>query len=188
MNFFTIIRTFCTGLSFLFLCLTGANAQLKINAGYDIGYTSASTANQILDNFNAANPDAISSFGGFGISNGFLVGLRYELDFLGVEASWVFRFDDEKTVLTETNSVTTSIDLLGRFQTFSFGLDNQFDWFSYGGSVDFNLNNINVRFDEEDNTLSYLNDRNFSSTIYLCLLYTSPSPRDGLLSRMPSSA
>ena len=25
-------------------------------------------------------------------------------------------------------------------------------------------------------------------TAYLCLLYTSPSPRDGLLSRMPSSA
>src|SRR5664279_4030649 len=26
------------------------------------------------------------------------------------------------------------------------------------------------------------------SKIYTCLLYTSPSPRDGLLSRMPSSA
>ena len=26
------------------------------------------------------------------------------------------------------------------------------------------------------------------SMVYLCLLYTSPSPRDGLLSRMPSSA
>ena len=26
------------------------------------------------------------------------------------------------------------------------------------------------------------------SRIYICLLYTSPSPRDGLLSRMPSSA
>ena len=25
-------------------------------------------------------------------------------------------------------------------------------------------------------------------TVYGCLLYTSPSPRDGLLSRMPSSA
>ena len=25
-------------------------------------------------------------------------------------------------------------------------------------------------------------------TAYVCLLYTSPSPRDGLLSRMPSSA
>ena len=26
------------------------------------------------------------------------------------------------------------------------------------------------------------------TTVDLCLLYTSPSPRDGLLSRMPSSA
>ena len=26
------------------------------------------------------------------------------------------------------------------------------------------------------------------SVVYTCLLYTSPSPRDGLLSRMPSSA
>ena len=31
-------------------------------------------------------------------------------------------------------------------------------------------------------TLCYLTD------YYICLLYTSPSPRDGLLSRMPSSA
>ena len=28
----------------------------------------------------------------------------------------------------------------------------------------------------------------FSSQVINCLLYTSPSPRDGLLSRMPSSA
>ena len=28
----------------------------------------------------------------------------------------------------------------------------------------------------------------YSYTIKTCLLYTSPSPRDGLLSRMPSSA
>ena len=31
-------------------------------------------------------------------------------------------------------------------------------------------------------------DRNLSDTDWYCLLYTSPSPRDGLLSRMPSSA
>ena len=29
---------------------------------------------------------------------------------------------------------------------------------------------------------------NGQSTVNVCLLYTSPSPRDGLLSRMPSSA
>ena len=28
----------------------------------------------------------------------------------------------------------------------------------------------------------------FTGMYHLCLLYTSPSPRDGLLSRMPSSA
>ena len=28
----------------------------------------------------------------------------------------------------------------------------------------------------------------YDGYVYICLLYTSPSPRDGLLSRMPSSA
>ena len=31
-------------------------------------------------------------------------------------------------------------------------------------------------------------DWNFRGKLKVCLLYTSPSPRDGLLSRMPSSA
>jgi len=122
MNFITILRRYTIGFYCLFLCHSSTNAQLKINSGYDLGYTTSNTVNQILDNYNAANPDAISSFGGFGISNGFLIGLRYELVFLGVEASWVFRFDDEKAVLSESEAVTTSIDLLGRFQTFSFGM------------------------------------------------------------------
>src|SRR5680860_1184954 len=34
----------------------------------------------------------------------------------------------------------------------------------------------------------YLGQMNISLFIHTCLLYTSPSPRDGLLSRMPSSA
>ena len=37
-------------------------------------------------------------------------------------------------------------------------------------------------------TLRSLATKNVSSENYGCLLYTSPSPRDGLLSRMPSSA
>ena len=37
--------------------------------------------------------------------------------------------------------------------------------------------------------LEYKQYENQSAEIYTtCLLYTSPSPRDGLLSRMPSSA
>ena len=34
----------------------------------------------------------------------------------------------------------------------------------------------------------YLLQKFFPLNIRVCLLYTSPSPRDGLLSRMPSSA
>ena len=36
--------------------------------------------------------------------------------------------------------------------------------------------------------LSLLDELEKIAPIYACLLYTSPSPRDGLLSRMPSSA
>ena len=35
---------------------------------------------------------------------------------------------------------------------------------------------------------SELQSKKLAGTSYICLLYTSPSPRDGLLSRMPSSA
>ena len=39
-------------------------------------------------------------------------------------------------------------------------------------------------YDSGDRTYSLSKERFFN----ICLLYTSPSPRDGLLSRMPSSA
>ena len=44
--------------------------------------------------------------------------------------------------------------------------------------------------ENEDERLAGTNDEAFSMYEYpaICLLYTSPSPRDGLLSRMPSSA
>ena len=35
---------------------------------------------------------------------------------------------------------------------------------------------------------AYFAPENLSAVDWVCLLYTSPSPRDGLLSRMPSSA
>ena len=49
---------------------------------------------------------------------------------------------------------------------------------------------VNADLNEESATLLTLQTRQQLGTIGLsiCLLYTSPSPRDGLLSRMPSSA
>ena len=39
-----------------------------------------------------------------------------------------------------------------------------------------------------DKNATHGNDYSCPANWYICLLYTSPSPRDGLLSRMPSSA
>ena len=41
---------------------------------------------------------------------------------------------------------------------------------------------------EKDGTAGVVESTKAASDVYTCLLYTSPSPRDGLLSRMPSSA
>ena len=43
---------------------------------------------------------------------------------------------------------------------------------------------LTYNWDPED----YAGGRNFGHLAYICLLYTSPSPRDRSLSRMPSSA
>ena len=42
--------------------------------------------------------------------------------------------------------------------------------------------------DEDDRTLLLISDPVIVEEVKLCLLYTSPSPRDATLSRMPSSA
>ena len=166
MNFLKLLRWSCLTLPIILLSYN-LNAQLRVNSGYDLGITTNGIANKILSNYNTSNPDAISPFGSFGLSHGLLFGLRYELEFLGVEATWVYRFDDEKAVLSEVNNVTTSTKLLGRYQTFSFGIDNQFDWFSYGGSVDFNLTSIKAKVNEQDSKSLFLKENNYSATFYL---------------------
>jgi len=166
MNTFTLLRQSCLSLAILLFASYSLNAQLRINSGYDLSFTTNSVANKILDNYNATNSEVISPFGSFGLSNGLLFGLRYELEFLGVEATWVYRFDNEKAVLSEINGVTKSTELLGRFQTFSIGIDNQFDWFSYGGSFDFNLTNIKAKIDEQDSKSLFLKENNYSATFY----------------------
>ena len=64
--------------------------------------------------------------------------------------------------------------------------------------VNYYIPNLNIKViinNEEENLISkrinmssHLFDITFELKDNICLLYTSPSPRDGLLSRMPSSA
>ena len=51
-----------------------------------------------------------------------------------------------------------------------------------------NANFYAVKFNAEGNEIVNFKGQQFSNPNYDCLLYTSPSPRDATLSRMPSSA
>ena len=64
----------------------------------------------------------------------------------------------------------------------------QADWVGvYTGTV--TCTEDGVVLDTEDVTVTISAEGSDQiSIVYVCLLYTSPSPRDGLLSRMPSSA
>ena len=50
------------------------------------------------------------------------------------------------------------------------------------------LDALKKSFDEIEENSGIKTPRLLTAALGLCLLYTSPSPRDGLLSRMPSSA
>ena len=91
-------------------------------------------------------------------------------------------------VYDDTNTNSTAI-CNGNTNTYIFGFENQTTL--SGLSI---FSNYDV---QENETLSLMcndqkNDTKLIEVIfgncYTCLLYTSPSPRDGLLSRMPSSA
>ena len=54
--------------------------------------------------------------------------------------------------------------------------------------LDINLPNTQADEIELEQSQPFVIDVNENGNYFICLLYTSPSPRDGLLSRMPSSA
>ena len=59
----------------------------------------------------------------------------------------------------------------------------------YNKSIDGFMSSVLPKFKEFVNTVQKRPFKHDVSYMYdTCLLYTSPSPRDGLLSRMPSSA
>ena len=55
-----------------------------------------------------------------------------------------------------------------------------------GKSIEVDIDKFKKHLDEYHSSGSSVHDED--GHYFTCLLYTSPSPRDGLLSRMPSSA
>ena len=57
-----------------------------------------------------------------------------------------------------------------------------------GVNLEIDLSRGNIEKEGTDPRLTELHLGGLGTNAKICLLYTSPSPRDGLLSRMPSSA
>ena len=77
-----------------------------------------------------------------------------------------------------------------------YSKDKDLPLFVYPTGSKSNVEQFVARFDHvkylRDSQIEILNaqrsEKGLNSSLSTCLLYTSPSPRDGLLSRMPSSA
>ena len=109
------------------------------------------------------------------------------------------KFTDTEILLdgytsTYENQVTTAI-----FTTFLPGAKGDYclgAYYGYAGggvndggffSIDFE-NSVHKHIDFNELDEMYEDNKDHYGVLESCLLYTSPSPRDGLLSRMPSSA
>ena len=115
-------------------------------------------------------------------------GLRYWSDFDGSVA-------DQSVYHTSTSlfGAVPTVDRNGTMEGAMFfdGVDDHVKLFEVEGGVTFEDELTLVAWMKAEEFLGVQHPRLFHSSEGVgggCLLYTSPSPRDGLLSRMPSSA
>src|SRR5664279_6305763 len=128
-------------------------------------------------------------------------------DTISLNGSWKFALDTAKTGITEkwySHSLPDSVKLPGTLDENNKGIPNNkrmetmrlsrermyagMAWYQKSVIIPDNWNGQYVRLMmERTKPTQVWVDNNLVGT-NTCLLYTSPSPRDGLLSRMPSSA
>ena len=120
-----------------------------------------------------------------------IIGVKYDKD-----NKYDCKIIIKKKINDKTNSIMTYNGNTNRVNTLLVNQNK--DYFmagDYDNVVKYNLtngkvikkfNNIGVR--QVFSSIRLNNLCFFGGNNYTCLLYTSPSPRDGLLSRMPSSA
>ena len=123
-----------------------------------------------------------------------------------VEAECPVVDSNDEIATLEADQVESDFTRSGNYTWYDTFSDNDYSTVDSGKDITLNPNQINIT--QENNSqvipfempryydgvdlmqmtiqIHYVNADNNEN--YTCLLYTSPSPRDGLLSRMPSSA
>ena len=88
-------------------------------------------------------------------------------------------------IKVSTNNAATSLSLLNNGTGYALG---SYDCIGNGNDLKITVTGVENGAITDFNIISPGQNFNISDQVIVCLLYTSPSPRDGLLSRMPSSA
>ena len=85
----------------------------------------------------------------------------------------IYGLDNQSPIFNEKNFIAPDASVIGNVEL----KENASIWFG-----------VVIRGDNDPIIVGENSNVQDGSVLHTCLLYTSPSPRDGLLSRMPSSA
>ena len=178
----------------------------------DLDIVSASTDDDTIawyENDGAADPTwtaadiATSADGAHGV---YVADMDGDGDLDIVSASWLddtiawYENDGAANPTWTAADIATSAD--GAFSVYVADMDGDGDldivsasyaddtiaWYENDGAADPSWTAANIATSADGAESVYVADIDGDGDLDICLLYTSPSPRDGLLSRMPSSA
>ncbi len=139
-------------ISFLFLAISQLSlAQFHFKIAYDGGYFNPDKINTILSTYNTQNDLAISKFKPVRMTNGLEVGVRYKMDFLAIEGSWVVASSPKRQeVWTDASRKDKKFQSLNfSNQNFNTGLSFHFGKIGFGAAYGFNYFNVSRKFNQD---------------------------------------
>ncbi len=142
-------------------------AQVNIRVGYNVAKIQAEKNESLIKIFNESEPHVESGFPQLNILHGFELGLRYNFGFLGFDLGFSnLGRDRTASVFNVTDEVIDERELKYSFNNFSFGIENVFDRFGYGGSFGVNFFRVKSRVGALDAS-TVLSDQYWNSRFYL---------------------
>lgn len=145
-------------------CSVHVQAQLSIKTGYIFNYTNPTQYNKVVQQFNADNTLENQAFSDLHILHGFLLGLRYDWEYLAFEFGWNNKFKNFNTQVSGEEQ-----DLFYRVNSLSFGIENTFNHFGYGASIDLNQTIVKFRETRTGSKRKILNEFNWSTQLYVAI-------------------
>ncbi|MDZ7877632.1 MAG: hypothetical protein U5L45_08175 [Saprospiraceae bacterium] len=149
-----------------------ALAQMNSIAGYNYTRTNPKILNQIIDNYNAANPSLAQPMRHLPASNGMNLGIRYRFPYVAAEFVWSTRTARARDQVISTDRTAYQNIISLRNQVFSLGGDIHYGGLGIGGTFD--INRIQVRKERSTDATKEILLTNNSLTNHIYLIFDIP--------------